>query len=167
MDKKTFIDKIKLLFSEVENESEKVEHSDCDCAGQKDCECSDYVEEEMADEVEVEAPKKEECDCAGKEDCDCEELKEEVLEPELKEEEVVEEEEVSESSDVDSRLEALEKALANISESMSAIDNLSEVVSKLANSPAEEEVKLSKASGKSVKKELTSRESKLKAFARR
>ena len=167
MDKKTFIDKIKVLFSEVENESEKVEHSDCECAGQKNCECSDYIEEEMADEVEVEAPKKEECDCAGKEDCDCEEPKEEVLEPELKEEEVVEEEEVSESSDVDSRLEALEKALANISENMSAIDNLSEVVSKLANSPAEEEVKLSKALGKSVKKELTSRESKLKAFARR
>jgi len=166
MDRTTFIDKIKLLFSEVEEGSEKVEHADCDCKGEKDCECDKYIEEEMADEeVEVEAPEKEECKCPeGDEDCDCKEKPEEVLEPELAEEVV--EEEPKEEDEMEKRLEALEKALANISESMSAIDNLSEVVSKLANSPAEEEIKLSKASGK-VKKELTSRESKLKAFAKR
>ena len=166
MDRTTFIDKIKLLFSEVEEGSEKVEHADCDCKGEKDCECDKYIEEEMADEeVEVEAPEKEECKCPeGDEDCDCKEKPEEVLEPELAEEVV--EEEPKEEDEMEKRLEALEKALANISESMSAIDNLSEVVSKLANSPAEEEIKLSKASGK-VKKELTSREYKLKAFAKR
>ena len=168
MDKKTFIDKIKLLFSEVENESEKVEHSDCECKGEEGCECDKYAEEEAP---EVEAPEKKECECEeGDEDCKCdEEPKEEVVEPEMAEEVVEEEvkEEEPKEDEMEKRLEALEKALANISESMSAIDNLSEVVSKLANSPAEEEVKLSKASGKSVKKELTSRESKLKAFARR
>ena len=167
MDKKTFIDRIKVLFSEVENESEKVEHSDCECKGEEGCECDKYAEEE----VEVEAPEKKECECEeGDEDCKCDEEKaEEVLEPEMAEEVVEEEvkEEEPKEDEMEKRLEALEKALANISESMSAIDNLSEVVSKLANSPAEEEVKLSKASGKSVKKELTSRESKLKAFARR
>ena len=124
MDRTTFIDKIKLLFSEVEQESEKVEHSDCECKGEKDCECDKYAEEE----VKEEEPKEDE---------------------------------------MEKRLEALEKALANISESMSAIDSLSLAVSELANSPSEGEVKLSKASGKSVKKELTSRESKLKAFAKR
>jgi len=172
MDRTTFIDKIKLLFSEVEEGSEKVEHADCDCKGEKDCDCDKYIEEEMADEeAEVEAPEKEECKCEdGDEDCKCDEEKpEEVTEPEMAEEvveEEVKEEEPKEEDEMEKRLEALEKALANISESMSAIDNLSEVVSKLANSPAEEEVKLSKASGK-VKKELTSRESKLKAFAKR
>ena len=166
MDRTTFIDKIKLLFSEVEEGSEKVEHADCDCKGEEKCKCDEKIEEEMADEeVEVEAPEKEECKCPeGEEDCDCEEKPEEVLEPEMAEEVV--EEEPKEEDEMEKRLEALEKALANISESMSAIDNLSEVVSKLANSPAEEEVKLSKASGK-VKKELTSRESKLRTFAKR
>lgn len=165
MNRQTFIDKIKVLFSEVEEESEKVEHSDCECKGEKDCECDKYAEE-----VEVEAPEKKECECEeGAEDCKCDEKAEEVVEPEMAEEVVEEEvkEEEPKEDEMEKRLEALEKALANISESMSAIDNLSEVVSKLANSPAEQEVKLSKASGKGVKKELTSRESKLKAFARR
>ena len=172
MNRQTFIDRIKVLFSEVESEDIKLaEDKPCDCKG-KDCECSDeYVKPEMAEEVEVEAPEKKECECKeGDEDCKCDEEKaEEVVEPELAEqkpEEEVKEEEPKED-EMEKRLEALEKALANISESMSAIDNLSEVVSKLANSPSEGEVKLSKASGKSVKKELTSRESKLKAFARR
>jgi len=165
MNRTTFIDKIKLLFSEVEEQNvELAEDKPCDCKG-KDCKCDEKIEEEMAEEVEVEAPEKEECKCPeGDEDCKCEEKPEEVLEPELKEEEV--EVEAPEEDEMEKRLEALEKALANISESMSAIDNLSEVVSKLANSPSEGEVKLSKASGK-VKKELTSRESKLKAFAKR
>jgi len=173
MNRQTFIDRIKVLFSEVESEDIKLaEDKPCECEG-KDCECSDeYVKPEMAEEeVEVEAPEKKECECEeGDEDCKCDEEKaEEVVEPEMAEEVVEEEvkEEEPKEDEMEKRLEALEKALANISESMSAIDNLSEVVSKLANSPAEEEVKLSKASGKSVKKELTSREAKLKAFAKR
>ena len=166
MNRETFIDKIKLLFSEVETENaELAEDKPCDCKG-KDCECSDEYAEEKP---EVEAPEKKECECPeGAEDCDCEEKVEEVVEPEMAEEVVEEEvkEEEPKEDEMEKRLEALEKALANISESMSAVDNLSKVVSELANSPAEGEVKLSKSSGK-VKKELTSRESKLKAFARR
>ena len=170
MDRTTFIDKIKLLFSEVEEESiEKVEEvielaedKPCDCAGKPGCDC-DKLEPEMKEE-EVSAT---DCDCVeGEDGCDC---YEKDLEPELAEEKPEEEvkEEEPKEDEMEKRLEALEKALANISESMSAIDNLSEVVSKLANSPAEEEVKLSKASRKSVEKELTSREAKLKAFAKR
>ena len=170
MDKKTFIDKIKLLFSEVESESEKVEHSDCECKGEEGCECDKYAEEEAP---EVEAPEKKECECEeGDEDCKCdEEPKEEVVEPEMAEEEEVKEEEPKEDEpkedEMEKRLEALEKALANISESMSAIDSLSLAVSELANSPAEEEVKLSKANSKGVKKSLNSRDEKLKALATR
>ena len=67
---------------------------------------------------------------------------------------------------MEKRLEALEKALANISESMSAIDNLSQAVSDLANSPAEEEVKLSKASVKGAKS-LSARDEKLIALSKR
>ena len=170
MNRETFIDKIKSFYFpkwKLKNAELAEEHKPCDCKG-KDCECSDEYAEEKP---EVEAPEKKECECPeGAEDCDCEEEKvEEVVEPEMTEEVVEEEvkEEEPKEDEMEKRLEALEKALANISESMSAVDNLSKVVSELANSPSEGEVKLSKASGKSVKKELTSRESKLKAFARR
>ena len=159
MDKQTFIDKIKLLFSETE---EVKAAEDCACKGEKDCEC-DKLEEEMAeDEPEVEAPEKEECKCEeGDEDCKCdEEPKEEVVEAEMTEE-------TEEVDPLEARFLALETSLANISESMSAIDNLSQAVSELANSPAEEEVKLSKASGKGAKKGLNSRDEKLKALATR
>ena len=167
MDKKTFIDKIKLLFSEVESESEKVEHSDCECKGEEGCECDKYAEEEAP---EVEAPEKKECECEeGDEDCKCdEEPKEEVVEPEMAEEVVEEEvkEEEPKEDEMEKRLEALEKALANISESMSAIDSLSLAVSELANSPAEEEVKLSKANVKGLKN-LSARDEKLIALSKR
>ena len=161
MDKKTFIDKIKLLFSESEETEEVKAAEDCACKGEKDCECDKLEEEMVEDEPEVEAPEKEECDCAGKEDCKCdEEPKEEVVEAEMTEE-------TEEVDPLEARFLALETSLANISESMSAIDNLSKAVSDLANSPAEEEVKLSKASGKGAKKGLNSRDEKLKALATR
>tara|TARA_R110002111_G_scaffold30007_3_gene62306 strand:- start:2057 stop:2557 length:501 start_codon:yes stop_codon:yes gene_type:complete len=164
MDKQTFIDKIKLLFSETE---EVKAAEDCACKGEKDCEC-DKLEHEMAEEEpEVAAHDKEECKCEeGDEDCKCdEEPKEEVLEPELAEEEEVKEDEPKED-EMEKRLEALEKALANISESMSAIDSLSKAVSDLANSPSEGEVKLSKASWKSVKN-VSAREERVIAFSKR
>ena len=158
MDKKTFIDKIKLLFSEVESESEKVEHSDCECKGEEGCECDKYAEEEAP---EVEAPEKKECECEeGDEDCKCdEEPKEEVVEAEMAEE-------TEEVDPLEARFLALETSLANISESMSAIDSLSKAVSELANSPAEEEVKLSKASVKGAKS-LSARDEKLIALSKR
>ena len=61
---------------------------------------------------------------------------------------------------------ALETSLANISESMSAIDSLSKAVSDLANSPSEGEIKLSKANSKGVKK-VSAREERVIAFSKR
>ena len=161
MDKQTFIDKIKLLFSESEETEEVKAAEDCACKGEKDCEC-DKLEEEMAeDEPEVEAPEKEECKCEeGDEDCKCdEEPKEEVVEAEMTEE-------TEEVDPLEARFLALETSLANISESMSAIDNLSKAVSDLANSPAEEEIKLSKSSVKGLKN-LSARDEKLIALSKR
>ena len=151
MDKQTFIDKIKLLFSETE----EVKAAE--------------------DEPEVAVPDKEECKCEeGDEDCKCDEPKEDVvIEAELLEEpkkEVVVKAEMSEESeDVDpleARFLALETSLANISESMSAIDSLSKAVSDLANSPSEGEIKLSKANSKGVKK-VSAREERVIAFSKR
>ena len=159
MDKQTFIDKIKLLFSETE---EVKAAEDCACKGEKDCEC-DKLEPEMAEEEpEVAAPDKEECKCEeGDEDCKCDE--------EPKEEVVVKAEMSEESEEVDpleARFLALETSLANISESMSAIDSLSKAVSDLANSPSEGEIKLSKANSKGVKN-VSAREERVIAFSKR
>ena len=77
------------------------------------------------------------------------------------------EEVIEEVNPMEARIEALEKSLSNIAESMSAIDGLSKAVADLANSPADKEVKLSKSSDAPIKKELTSREAKLKAFSKR
>ena len=150
MDKQTFIDKIKLLFSETE----EVKAAE--------------------DEPKIEEPKKEECDCKGDADCKCDEPKEEVvIEAEMleepKEEVVVKAEMSEESEEVDpleARFLALETSLANISESMSAIDSLSKAVSDLANSPSEGEIKLSKANSKGVKK-VSAREERVIAFSKR
>lgn len=85
-------------------------------------------------------------------------------------EEAVVEEEMSEvpkwAVELTARLEALEVSNSNIAESMSAIDELSKTVSKIANEPADEEIKLSK-SAKAKKDKFKTREDKLKHFARR
>ena len=65
-----------------------------------------------------------------------------------------------------SRIEAMETANSNLAESMSAIDELSAVVSKIANLPADEEVKLKKAVSEKQKKENT-REERLKFLSKR
>ena len=87
-----------------------------------------------------------------------------------KEEEVVVEEEMSEvpkwAVDLTARIEAMETANSNLAESLSAIDRLSETVSKIANEPADEEIKLSK-SAKAKKDKFKTREDKLKHFAKR
>tara|TARA_B110000211_G_scaffold16908_1_gene17664 strand:- start:4333 stop:4902 length:570 start_codon:yes stop_codon:yes gene_type:complete len=91
-------------------------------------------------------------------------------EEEAPKEEVVVEEEMSEvpkwAVDLTARIEAMETANSNLSESLSAIDRLSETVSKIANEPADEEIKLSK-SAKEKKDKFKTREDKLKHFAKR
>ena len=85
-------------------------------------------------------------------------------------EEAVVEEEMSEvpkwAVELTARLDALETSNSNLAESMSAIDKLNETVSKIANEPADEEIKLSK-SAKAKKDKFKTREDKLKHFARR
>ena len=100
-----------------------------------------------------------------------------VLEAEevpTKEEEVVEAELSEEKEEVMpkwaeglvSRLDAMELANSNMAESMSAIDDLSAVVSKIANLPADEEIKLSKTVSAKQKK-ANSREERLKFLSKR
>lgn len=71
-----------------------------------------------------------------------------------------------EENPLEKRIESLEKAIANIAESMSAIDNLSEVVAEIANLPADKEVKLSKMDNSKIQK-LNSREEKLRFLSKR
>lgn len=207
MDRNTFIDKIKTLFSEVEKDVEEK---------LKDVTTIDGInlrikEDEIAEGVEVfvvgedgeetPAPDGEHnigdkiiTTAEGKvvsivdvdEETEAEEEKKEevVIEEEMnkddkdkkKEDEEVEaededkkkkEDEYEEEVDpLEERIKALEKAIGNLSEAMSAVDNLSEVVSKIANLPADEEVKLSKSvSGKSEK--TNTREDKLRFLSKR
>ena len=200
MDKQTFIDKIKSLFSEVEEEV-KAEFLDVTTEDGvklrvKEEEIAEgvqvYVVGEDGEEVlapegdhaiegkiittdadgkvvgikdpeevaEVEEPKKEEevkamdCECEGEEGCECDKMESELSE------------EVKKDKDLEARFLALETSLANISESMSAIDSLSKAVSDLANSPSEGEIKLSKANSKGVKK-VSAREERVIAFSKR
>ena len=62
-----------------------------------------------------------------------------------------------------SRIDAMETANSNMAESLSAIDKLSEVVSKIANEPADEEIKLKK-SVKGKNNKLKSKEAKIDFF---
>jgi uncharacterized coiled-coil protein SlyX len=75
-------------------------------------------------------------------------------------------EDEEEENPLEKRIESLEKAIANIAESMSAIDNLSEVVAEIANLPADKEVKLSKINNNTIKK-IDSREEKLRFLSKR
>ena len=203
MDKKNFIDRLKTMFSEVENEvkedtfvdvktvdgvSLRVKEEEItegvqvyvvdeegietpapegehviegktittDAEGKVVSVVETEVEEEVEEVEEVEAK---ECDCVGEEGCECDKKGEYEAE--------MSEEVIEEVNPMEARIEALEKSLSNIAESMSAIDGLSKAVADLANSPADKEVKLSKSSDAPIKKELTSREAKLKAFSKR
>ena len=203
MDKKTFIDKLKTMFSDVESEvkedtfldvktvdgvSLRVKEEEIaegvqvyvvdeegietpapegehviegktittDAEGKVVSVVETEVEEEVEEVEEVEAK---ECDCVGEEGCECDKKGEYEAE--------MSEEVIEEVNPMEARIEALEKSLSNIAESMSAIDGLSKAVADLANSPADKEVKLSKSSDAPIKKELTSREAKLKAFSKR
>ena len=102
-------------------------------------------------EAEEEAPKEEE----------------EVIEAELSEVKEEKEETMPKWAEgLVSRLEAIELANSNLAESMSAIDDLSAVVSKIANLPADEEIKLSKTVSAKQKK-ANSRDEKLKFLSKR
>ena len=92
---------------------------------------------------------------------------EEVVEAELSEVKEVEEEVIPKwAESLVSRLDAMELSNSNLAESMSAIDDLSAVVSKIANLPADEEVKLSKTVSAKQKK-ANSREEKLRFLSKR
>jgi len=205
MDRKNFLDKIKTMFSEVEDvakedlpaevelkditteegivlrtsengliEGEKVSIVSTNEEGVEDVADApegEYVADgktivldaegvivSVSDVAEVEEPKEEVVE---------EEMSEEVAE-EVKEEEVEMSEELAPkwAESLISRLDALETANANLSESMSAIDGLSKVVSEIANLPADEEIKLSKSVSKKQEK-LNSREERLRFLSKR
>jgi len=203
MDKKTFIDRLKTMFSDVESEVKEdtfidVKTVDGVSLRVKEEEITEGVQIYVVDEEGIETPAPEgehviegktittdaegkvvsvvetevkeeveeveeveakECDCVGEEGCECDKKGEYEAE--------MSEEVAEEVNPMEARIEALEKSLSNIAESMSAIDGLSKAVADLANSPADKEVKLSKSSDAPIKKELTSREAKLKAFSKR
>lgn len=194
MERKKFIDNIKAMFSEVDKEvvledkPADVEFSDVTTedgiilrtaeAGMIE---GEKVEIVSTDEegVETVAPAPEgEYSVEGKVvTLDAEGIVVSVVEAEEeapKEEEVVEAELSEEKEEVVpkwaeglvSRLDAMELANSNMAESMSAIDDLSAVVSKIANLPADEEIKLSKTVSAKQKK-ANSREERLKFLSKR
>tara|TARA_R110001592_G_scaffold323196_3_gene602339 strand:+ start:1375 stop:2055 length:681 start_codon:yes stop_codon:yes gene_type:complete len=125
----------------------------------------EVIEEEMADEKK----KKDEDEDVEAEDEEDKKKEDEDVEAgdkdkKKKKKDIYEDEE--EENPLEKRIESLEKAIANIAESMSAIDNLSEVVSQIANLPADEEVKLSKYSNDKTRK-INSREEKLRFLSKR
>jgi len=79
---------------------------------------------------------------------------------------VVDEVEDEEVNPLEARLDALEKAMVNIAESMSAIDTLTTKVDELAGKPADEEVKLSKSSMAPTKKTMNDKFAKLKELSK-
>jgi len=83
---------------------------------------------------------------------------------------VVEEEMSAETPEwvkkLEARMDSLELSSSNIAESMSAIDELSKVVSKIANLPSDEEVKLSKKESE-IKLKSNTREERLKFFSKK
>ena len=206
MDRNTFIDKIKTLFSEVEKDVEEklkdVTTIDGINLRIKEDEIAEGVEVfvvgedgeetpapdgehnigdkiittaegkvvsivDVDEETEAEEEKKEEVVIEEEMNKDDKDKKKEDEEVEAEDEDKKKEDDYEEEVDpLEKRIESLEKAIANIAESMSAVDNLSEVVSKIANLPADEEVKLSKSvSGKSEK--TNTREDKLRFLSKR
>jgi len=207
MNRETFIDKIKTLFSEVE---ENVENKFVDVTTidgivlrVKEEEIKEGVQVYVVGEDGGETPAPEgehniegkviTTDAEGKiisiKDVDEEteateeEKKEEVIEEEMTDEKKKKDEDVEaedkdkkkkedkyedeeEENPLEKRIKALEKAISNMAESMSAIDTLSEVVAEIANLPADKEVKLSKSVSRKSEKTNT-REDKLKFLSKR
>ena len=194
MERKKFIDNIKAMFSEVESEvvledkPADVEFSDVTTedgiilrtaeAGMIEGEKVEIVStDEEGVETVATAPEGEYSVEGKVVTLDAEGVVVSVIEAEEeapKEEEVVEAELSEEKEEVMpkwaeglvSRLDAMELANSNMAESMSAIDDLSAVVSKIANLPADEEIKLSKTVSAKQKK-ANSREERLKFLSKR
>ena len=194
MERKKFIDNIKAMFSEVESEvvledkPADVEFSDVTTedgiilrtaeAGMIEGEKVEIVStDEEGVETVATAPEGEYSVEGKVVTLDAEGVVVSVVEAEEeapKEEEVVEAELSEEKEEVMpkwaeglvSRLDAMELANSNMAESMSAIDDLSAVVSKIANLPADEEIKLSKTVSAKQKK-ANSREERLKFLSKR
>ena len=94
-------------------------------------------------------------------------VEETVEEVEAKRLEELEAEKLKASSDLEARLISLENSIANLSESMSAIDGLSKVVAEIAGLPADKEIKMSKADNADSKEKSNSRADILKSFSKR
>lgn len=83
------------------------------------------------------------------------------------EDETPDEAEMARQEEIEKRFAAIENAIAGFAEAMSAVENLSETVNKLAESPADEEIKLSKSTESSKRSKLDTREQKLNFFSKR
>ena len=102
-------------------------------------------EEEVADE----APVEEEMEAV---------VEETVAEVEVAtEEEVIEEDVVDEVNETESRIAAIEKAIADMAHHFSAVTELQKQVNDLAGKPADAEIKLSKTSGEAKKMDTFSK----------
>jgi len=196
MDKKTFIDKIKTLFSEIENsvESKLIDVKTIDgvtlrikeeikegvvvyvvnteddsetIAPEGEHNIGDKTISTNVDGVITEIKENEEEVEEEVEEVEDKKLESDVLEQEMSEE--VEEEEVEDKvleNPLEDRIKSLETAIGNLSESLSAIEILSEKVEKMSALPSDKEIKLSKSEG--LKKEkMNSREEKLKFLSNR
>jgi len=121
----------------------------------------EVIEEEMTDEKKKK-DEDEDVEAEDKKDED-EDVEAEDKDKKKKEDKYEDEEE---ENPLEKRIKALEKAISNMAESMSAIDTLSEVVAEIANLPADKEVKLSKSVSRKSEKTNT-REDKLKFLSKR
>ena len=172
MDKKTFIDKIKTMFSDMENnvEEEVVMEQETTQENVEEEEVAmeqEVIEEQVVEENVEEVAMEEEavidiikedkdCECKGEEECECDKEEEEEKDVDIEEEKDVDieaggkdkkkdKEYNEESSDpLESRIKALEIAISNLSETLSSVELLSQKVEKLSALPADEEIKLSK-----------------------
>lgn len=189
MNRQKFLDKIKLLFSEVDEENSKEKLTDIVTVDGVTLRISgtELVEgekllivsvDEEGKESEADAPEGEYFVDGKVITADAEGLIVSIKEAEPEEEKEGEgegegekiEEEMSVvpewAQKLEARLTAIEEQNSNVSESMSAIDELKTLVSKIADLPADEEVKLSKAE-KLKKSRLKTREEKLKFLSKR
>ena len=154
----------KVIITDAEGKIVSIKDVDEETEATEEEKKEEVIEEEMADEKK----KKDEDEDVEAEDEEDKKKEDEDVEAgdkdkKKKKKDIYEDEE---ENPLEKRIESLEKAIANIAESMSDIDNLSEVVSQIANLPADEEVKLSKYSNDKTRK-INSREEKLRFLSKR
>tara|TARA_R110000744_G_scaffold188447_1_gene307811 strand:- start:458 stop:1066 length:609 start_codon:yes stop_codon:yes gene_type:complete len=201
MNRETFIDKLKTMFSQVEEtvvedkfvdvttidgivlrvkEEEIVEGVQVFVVGEDNSETPapegehtiegkviiTDAEGKVVEVKEIEVPVEE-----TEEEIEAKRLEAEKVAEELEASKLAEQEQEAEklkaSSELETRIASLENTIANLSESMSAIDGLSKVVAEIAGLPADKEIKLSKADSEGSNLKTNSREDKLKTFSKR